>query len=160
MSIRGIVGRMAGVFARERIDAELGAEIEEHLRIAEDEYRARGLSVEDARDAARREFGSAALAREASREEWSWPWLESYLSDVRFGLRVLRKQWASTTVAVIALGVGVGATTGVVSTLDAVRLPVRVGPDFIEVEGKAPIKRVRHDLVASVQDENVFHVLL
>lgn len=120
MSARSVVLAVLAFVNRRRVDRDLAAEIDEHLKLAEDAYRARGLDPQAARAAARREFGSPALARQVSREEWGWPALDDYVADLRFGSRILRKHWVSSLVAVVALAVGIGATSGVVSTLTMV----------------------------------------
>jgi predicted permease len=80
---------------------------------------ARGMSAEDARDAARRAFGNPARLREASHDAWAFRWLESVLQDVRYGLRQFRK-WPGLTLAVVAsLAIGLGANTAIFSLVDA-----------------------------------------
>ena len=120
MSLRDLLIRVLSFGRRDAIDAELAEEIAEHLRCAEDANRAAGMSARDARDAARRAFGNPTLARESSRASWGFAALDTWLGDIRFGARVLRKYWTSTLVAVLALGVGIGAATAAVSSLDAV----------------------------------------
>jgi hypothetical protein len=108
MSIRALVARLSALGRRDAIDAELAEEIAEHIRLAAEEKQARGLSPRDALDAARREFGNPTLARESSREAWRWPAIDAFAADLRFGVRMLRKRWVTTAVAIGALGLAIG----------------------------------------------------
>ncbi len=84
------------LFSRRRRYGDLSAEIQEHLAEKLDELVAGGMSREEAAFAAKREFGNVLLIEERSREVWQWPALENFFMDVRYGLRVLRKNPGSS----------------------------------------------------------------
>ena len=90
-------------------------EIRSHLAIAEQERLAGGADREDARFAARREFGNIALTADAARRVWAPRWLESLrdlVDDVRFAVRSLAKTraFAMIVLAVLAVGIALNAT--------------------------------------------------
>src|SRR5215470_10834821 len=85
---------------RRRAERELDEEIRAHLEIETERNIAGGMSPEGARLAARRSFGSVALAREDSRAMWGFWSLEVFWQDLRYGLRMLVKAPNITLIAV------------------------------------------------------------
>lgn len=74
-----------------------------------------------------RELGNLTLAAEDARAVWGWGWLDSVLADVRYAFRVLARQPSFAAVAVLSLGLGVGANAAIYSLIDRVlwrQLPV------------------------------------
>ncbi len=113
--------RAAGLFHKERQDAELAEELASHLEMLVEENIERGMMPEEARRAARIALGGEQI-KEAVREQRGLPWLESLIADVKFGLRMLRKNPGFTAVAILMLALGIGANTAIFTLVDAIML--------------------------------------
>jgi predicted permease len=103
---------------RKRED-ELNDELQSHLEMARREGVERGWSEEEARHAAHREFGNLGLVEQTTREAWGGRWLRECAEDLRYGVRILRKNTGFTVVAALTLALGIGANTAIYSFMDA-----------------------------------------
>jgi hypothetical protein len=110
------------LFSRRRLYGDLSDEIREHLEEKLEELVASGLPRKEAAAAARREFGNVTFIEESSREVLRWPSIESFLVDMRYGLRMLRKNPGFSAVAILTLGLGIGANTAIFTVINAVML--------------------------------------
>jgi len=114
----GVWHRLVALVRRRRLVRDIDDEVAFHLAMREAEHAQAGRV--DPGLAARRQFGNVNVVREQVRDMWTFPSFESIWRDVRYALRTLWRAPAFTIVAVLALGVGIGANTAIYSLVDAV----------------------------------------
>ncbi|MGB7282351.1 MAG: ABC transporter permease [Candidatus Acidiferrum sp.] len=127
--------RLRSLFRRNQVEQDLREELQYHVEQKTQEFVASGLSLDEARRKARREFGGLEQSKEYCRDARRVRVIETTLQDVRFGLRMLRKNLGFTAVAVLTLGVGIGANTAIFSMVNSFLLrplPVK-NPEQITV---------------------------
>jgi predicted permease len=124
----GILNRIRGIFRNDRLNGEIDAELKSHVEMRAEDHRAAGMDPRNAREQAQRKFGNVALAKEQTRDSDVLDSLDSTFKDVRFSLRMLRRNPGFTLVAVLTLALGIGANTAMFTMLDQIllrNLPVK-----------------------------------
>ena len=113
--------RVRGVFVRRKA-VEFDAELESHIAMDVEARMGAGASREEARKEALMQLGGAEQARQAYRERATLPPLESFLQNVRFALRQMRRAPGFTMTAVLTLALGIGANAVIYTLVDSILL--------------------------------------
>ena len=131
------VARLINVFRAGKVADDIDRELAFHLAERADELTAAGRSPDSARLEARRRLGNYTMQHENIRERDLLVWLESFLADVRYGVRALVKQPIFAITTILTLAIGIGANTTVFTLLHGLllrSLPATAPQELVRIE--------------------------
>ncbi len=124
--LRAMWMRLLGLVSNRRTDEDFSAELEAHLVMHIESGMRAGLSKNDARRQALIRLGGVEQTRQVYRERAGLPWLESLLRDLHYGWRTLSKRKGVTAIAILSIGLGMGANATIFSLVS--RFVLRPAP--------------------------------
>src|SRR5436189_5488690 len=97
--------RLRSLFHWAQADQELDDELRDHLARKTEEYVAEGMTQEEAHRRARLDLGGIEQTKEKCRDARRVTWFQDFVQDIRYGLRIFRKNpgFASTVIPTLGL---------------------------------------------------------
>jgi macrolide transport system ATP-binding/permease protein len=117
---RTLIHRLTATFRRRRLENDLDEELRAHLEMAAEMNLSKGMCADEARHEAIRNFGGVEQTKELYRERRGLPIIETTLQDLRFGLRMLRRDPGFSVLAILCLTLGIGANAAVFSWVEGI----------------------------------------
>ena len=119
-ALRILLARVLGLLGRRHVDGDLNEEIRTHLDLLAADHQSRGMTADEARMAARRDFGGIEPMKDTYRDGRTFRWLVDAGRDLRLGVRLLPRHPGFATGIIVTLALGIGMVTAVFTVFNAV----------------------------------------
>src|SRR5437870_5560096 len=118
--LRAWFSRLVGLFRKSRRDAEMAEEMQQHVDLLTERNIAAGMTPDEARNAALRQFGGVEQIKEVAREQRVWRWADEFVQDIRYGARMLRRTPGFSVLAILCLTLGIGTNAAALSWIEGI----------------------------------------
>lgn len=118
--LRTFWSRLVRTFRRRRSEREMDTELQSHLEMLTEANVRRGMATEEARQAARREFGGLEQTKESYRDRGGSLFFETLAQDLRLAVRGLVKRPGFVLLAILTLALGIGVNTALFTVVHGV----------------------------------------
>ena len=135
-ALRRFVRRLAASVLGRRDDDRVREELAEHLTRRLEDYARAGLPLDEARRRARLDLGTDDATIEAYRDEQRLRGLEDTWQDIRYAFRIQRRDPGLAAVAILSIGLGIGATSTMFTLVDRILLrplPVEQPDELVQI---------------------------
>lgn len=137
--MRTFLSRVLDLLLRRSRDRRLDDEVQSHLDLLTDAFVAQGMTLDEARLAARKQFGGVEQMKERYRDRRGFLLLTELAQDTRYAVRLMARERWFTAATVVALSLGIGATTTMVTILYCMNvrgLPFHEAASLVGVTGE------------------------
>lgn len=134
--------RLQALVKHGELDRGLNAEMRFHIEMETEKNIRLGMSPDEARRMALRSFGPMEKHKEETRDARGVSWFENFVADLRYGARALVKHPGYALLAVLTLGLGIGANTAIFSVINGVLLkplPYEHGDRLVILQQSRPL---------------------
>ena len=134
--------RLRALIRHGHLDRGLHSEVRFHIDMETEKNIKLGMNPEDARLKALRSFGPMEKHKEETRDARGVSAIETFVADLRYGARALFKHPGYAALAIVTLGLGIGANTAIFSVINGVLLkplPYEHGDRLVIVQQSRPL---------------------